>query len=533
MTPTLGFHGKALLAPAVALICFVGLALFATGSLRQQEEAFDGVLTRAVAPSLQAARLTASVQGAHQTLFQLLTWRAAGAGRERLAEIASTFRTDIAAFEGRLGAFAAGAAPGSETLEALVHARAELEAYRGYAEDTLARAALNDDQAITFLWTAHLVYQKLVALLTRIETVLEAQRRDATAAAAARSSALQDNLRLAGLGGAGALVVIGFLSALAVSGTVRRMLTLAADVCGGRAQPALPLARRDELGRLARALAPVPETRRRLRQAQRDLVRLEKLATLSGMAATVAADLREPVDGARDAGGTISESVKGFRTLVLRERPSQTQAVRFCQALDTAAKRLAYHLQRAVALTASVKGVPVDPTVDARQRFDPGALAEAVVEALRACYQPDGPEMTTAVATGLMMDSHPGVFKLVLTHLIENAVVHAFPGEAGGRIAVRLAVVNEAHLVLSVADDGVGIPPETLDRLWEPGYTTNPIAADSGLGLHLIQGLVTRVLRGRITVSSTPGSGTTFTVTLPRTPAALEAPRPAAPDGSE
>jgi K+-sensing histidine kinase KdpD len=73
-----------------------------------------------------------------------------------------------------------------------------------------------------------------------------------------------------------------------------------------------------------------------------------------------------------------------------------------------------------------------------------------------------------------------------------------------------------------VADTGVGITPELCERIFDPFFTTKDRAHGTGLGLAIAYGIIDNA-GGRITVASTPGAGTTFTVTLPVTQEPIDA----------
>jgi signal transduction histidine kinase len=75
-----------------------------------------------------------------------------------------------------------------------------------------------------------------------------------------------------------------------------------------------------------------------------------------------------------------------------------------------------------------------------------------------------------------------------------------------------------AHVQFQVQDTGNGIPAEQLTQIFEPLYTTKP--GGTGLGLYIVQQIVD-AHGGQVTVDSVAGQGTTFTLTLPRTPAVL------------
>jgi two-component system, NtrC family, sensor kinase len=69
---------------------------------------------------------------------------------------------------------------------------------------------------------------------------------------------------------------------------------------------------------------------------------------------------------------------------------------------------------------------------------------------------------------------------------------------------------------ISITDNGCGIPPENLDKIFNPFFSTKPPGQGTGLGLSLCHNLV-QGMGGTILVDSVVGQGTTFTVRLPRT----------------
>ena len=68
---------------------------------------------------------------------------------------------------------------------------------------------------------------------------------------------------------------------------------------------------------------------------------------------------------------------------------------------------------------------------------------------------------------------------------------------------------------ITVKDDGQGIPAAHLEKVFDPFFTTKLGKGGSGLGLNIVYNLVTTSLGGRIQVSSVPGQGACFTLSLP------------------
>ena len=92
--------------------------------------------------------------------------------------------------------------------------------------------------------------------------------------------------------------------------------------------------------------------------------------------------------------------------------------------------------------------------------------------------------------------------------LIDNAITHT---PSGTRIVVT-AGTEDGHVRLAVRDDGQGIDPAALPRIFEPFYTGDDVQG-SGLGLAIASELADR-MHGRLSVSSTPGQ-TVFTLDIP------------------
>jgi PAS domain S-box-containing protein len=113
---------------------------------------------------------------------------------------------------------------------------------------------------------------------------------------------------------------------------------------------------------------------------------------------------------------------------------------------------------------------------------------------------------------------HQQQINQVFMNLLVNGA-HAI--EERGVITLRTRAEGDG-VAVSISDTGKGIPPENLGRIFEPFFTTKPAGKGTGLGLHLVDGIV-RAHGGRIEVESTVGAGTTFTVRLPGRPPPAEA----------
>ena len=102
----------------------------------------------------------------------------------------------------------------------------------------------------------------------------------------------------------------------------------------------------------------------------------------------------------------------------------------------------------------------------------------------------------------------------VFTNLILNARDSIANGN--GRVSLSTRNGDDGLLVVEVADSGVGIAPEDVAKIYDPFFTTKGVGRGTGLGLAVTYGIV-QEHSGHISVTSTPGLGTTFRITLPTT----------------
>lgn len=104
----------------------------------------------------------------------------------------------------------------------------------------------------------------------------------------------------------------------------------------------------------------------------------------------------------------------------------------------------------------------------------------------------------------------PRELNQVWLHLLLNAVEAS---DGRGTIAIVTRIVDN-HVAVTISDNGSGIAEENLAHIFDPFFTTKPVGDGTGMGLHLAYQIVHQH-GGRITVASTPGQGSVFTVLLP------------------
>ncbi|MEZ6185701.1 MAG: ATP-binding protein [Planctomycetota bacterium] len=234
----------------------------------------------------------------------------------------------------------------------------------------------------------------------------------------------------------------------------------------------------------------------------RDLRELQatKVRAIQELAASVAHEIRNPLGAIQNSLALLADAtLEGEDQTLLEIARGETR--RIGQIVDTFMNfaRPALPQREPTALGELVEAV----TLLARQ--DPRAQDR------RAVVTVVDPELPLA-------DCDPDQIKQVLWNLLVNAL-----DAARSRVAVRVRVEGDGLLV-RVADDGPGIPPSTLARVFDPFHTTKPTG--TGLGLPIARRIV-EAHGGELRLESVVGSGVVATVTLPRSMGAPPAPEEA------
>ncbi|TAD90685.1 MAG: hypothetical protein EAZ99_05195 [Alphaproteobacteria bacterium] len=271
---------------------------------------------------------------------------------------------------------------------------------------------------------------------------------------------------------------------------------------------------------LMRAVASrMTQTLATLQTAQEDLVQAERLASLGGLVAGVAHEINTPVGTALTAVTALREQLDGFRSLHASGRLTRSELERFLAGVDLGTDFVFANVRRAAELVASFKQVAVDRTSEQERQFHLVAYLQDVLNSLRPRLRRTPHTVELVGPEELEIVSYPGALSQILTNFITNALMHAFEEDTKGhiRIEVRSPSEPERHgeVELSVSDDGVGINPALIKRVFEPFVTSRRGSGGTGLGLHIVYNLVTARLGGRISVESTPGQGTRFVIRFP------------------
>jgi signal transduction histidine kinase len=254
------------------------------------------------------------------------------------------------------------------------------------------------------------------------------------------------------------------------------------------------------------------EALEKLRRAQDDLVRTEKLASMGRLVAGIAHEINNPVNAVINTLGPLSDTIHQIAHGKNGDgAPSSETDI---AGLAKEAEEMLRVVERGAARSKAIVQALHNYSRGDQQSPQDLLLARSVDDTLDLLrHRLRNVQVDKQVDPTLRVRGFPGQIDQVFMNLVTNAAQAIGERERGGTIHIT-ATPRGGEVEITVSDDGPGIPAEVIPRIFDPFFTTKDVGEGSGLGLSIVHGIVDRH-GGRIEVSSHIGEGTTFRIVLP------------------
>jgi two-component system phosphate regulon sensor histidine kinase PhoR len=232
-----------------------------------------------------------------------------------------------------------------------------------------------------------------------------------------------------------------------------------------------------------------------------DLTRLKQLEnTRREFVANVSHELRTPLS-----------MIKGYvETLINGAKDDPAVATRFLQTIEKHADRLTYLIEDLLTISRLESG----QIVLSLQKFELRPLVDEVLNDLRAKAGDKRCTLENNVPPEIAVRADADRLQQVLFNLVDNSIKY---GRPEGRVEIRARLAHPM-VEVSVRDNGPGVPPDAIERIFERFYRVDKARSreqgGTGLGLAIVKHIV-QSHGGEVWVKSEPGHGATFYVTLP------------------
>lgn len=265
---------------------------------------------------------------------------------------------------------------------------------------------------------------------------------------------------------------------------------------------------------LEQANTALKDTLETLKKTQQSLVEAGKMASLGVLVAGVAHEVNTPVGIGVTAASYLQE-----QTVQLEQKYRGNQMKRsdlesyIGTAVDTA-KVILNNLERASERISSFKQVAVDQTNQEVRRFVLRPYIEEVLISIQPAYKKTRHKVEIEGDDTVEVTCSPGAISQIITNLVMNSLKHGFEGIEEGSVKIDIRRAGSSVEIV-YSDNGIGMNEEIVSRIYDPFFTTKRGSGGSGLGMNIVYNLVTRTLKGDISVKSKVGEGTVFYIKFP------------------
>lgn len=243
---------------------------------------------------------------------------------------------------------------------------------------------------------------------------------------------------------------------------------------------------------------------------------VERQRALTQMVAGVAHELNTPLGVINTAVSIIERELNGPTFEKLAEDPDSSQVVEdFHDALGL----IKGNVQRAHLLVQDFKKVSVSQLTDVKEPMSLSETVREIVNLAKAHFRQSGLKIEIKDSLSLTeqtWEGYRGYLSQILLNFLTNVQRYAYPDQEGGLAEIYVKTAGADKFSVSVKDYGKGMSADVRERIFEPFFTTGRSSGGTGLGMAIVQTLVTTALKGSIQVASEPGKGTEITVTFPR-----------------
>ena len=262
-----------------------------------------------------------------------------------------------------------------------------------------------------------------------------------------------------------------------------------------------------ETGRIVRRMERIDTEKEELGQ---QLVRASRLAEIGEMATGIAHEINNPL-----------QVMKGEQTLIdailedLKEKGEIKESEDLKEIEDSMAQ-IKLQIDRCAKITHAVLKFGRESEVISAD-IDLGSFIPEVISMVENKASVEGITVTQEISENIPpIQGDPGQLQQVLINLFNNAIdaIVERHGSEGGELDIGTGLKGDGKVQISVKDNGAGISPENLKKVFRPFFTSKPVGKGTGLGLSVCYGIIDN-MRGVMEVSSQKGAGTTFTIDLP------------------
>lgn len=240
----------------------------------------------------------------------------------------------------------------------------------------------------------------------------------------------------------------------------------------------------------------------------------EKQVSLNRMVAGVAHEMSTPLGICITAISSIDNETDGLVDKLSDGKLTRGNLVSFTQNLKEYQTIISNNLLKAVYQLETFKRISGSEWQEKKRYINVQNFIESFFDEIKE-NKPAGTELSVICSEVVHLFVCPGAFKEIFVRLTDNTFTHGYETNQAGNISVFIERIGSDEILIRFIDKGKGIPANQLPSVMEPFFTTDFGQGEGGIGLSVVNNIITRKLKGSIDILSQQGKGVEVLLRIP------------------
>lgn len=219
-----------------------------------------------------------------------------------------------------------------------------------------------------------------------------------------------------------------------------------------------------------------------LKRAQQVLVEQEKMAALGGLVSGLAHEINTPIGICLTAASSQLSHVEDLIKLIHSEHATLEEINRILEEYQQSCELIVNNITRASTLIQKFKTVAAEQRYEKNTQFNLKQQLEDIIDSTQIMFSPQHVDIDINIDEKLEIVSNINLLNQIISNIISNAYTHAFKGIEQSRIIINV-VVESDKVNIEIQNNGLSIPKDVAERMFEPFFTTARNRGGIGLGL--------------------------------------------------
>lgn len=252
-----------------------------------------------------------------------------------------------------------------------------------------------------------------------------------------------------------------------------------------------------------------------LEKTQNTLIGSSKMASLGKLVASVAHEINTPIGLGVTGVSHFESETKSIEKLYKENYLGKEEFESYLHNSRQIAKTILSNLTKAAQIIKSFKNIAVDQSSEEKREFNVKEYIDDILLSLNHALKKTKHTINIECDKKININNYPGLFSQVFTNLIMNSIIHGFDDIEEGKINIKVSLKDNKNCHIIYKDNGKGLDEKTQKNICNPFYTTKKGEGGSGLGMNIVENIITKQLQGTLNIESKEGEYTKFNIIFP------------------